>query len=226
MTSSVVHSANISIVMLRRITRHLQQIAKFLQTHNNGLILLTGPMRAGKSTVLLNLIEIFREDPPLCIKPMRDDRQSGLETHTGITANAYSVTSGDDIAWLLQDKTYRYVIVDEAQFFAQDDAAQNDVASSLLKAAEDALVVVAMLDETFEPAPWPMFTRLSKEGPQRHPNAFLHLKLMGVCQICGNRRGTHSKLMIEAPKHSTVLTGASIYSTTCKRCHAPPPPTS
>lgn len=218
--ASLVQKTHIATLMLRRVSRNLKRIALFLDRHHHGLVLLSGPMRAGKSTTLLNLIDILRDVSVLRVKPRRDDRQTGLMTHTGITADAHCVTAADELQELITRERPDFVIVDEAQFF------DNAVLPILLETARRAIVVIGMLDRTFEPADWPLYSAILDRGKPMHGNSFLHIKLMGVCQLCGSMRGGYSRLMIEPPRNSTVLTGASIYTTTCRACHAPAPPPS
>lgn len=215
--NSVARFMAIAAKMLGRVANHIQRIGLFMTEHDHGLILLSGPMRAGKSTTLITVIDALRDVPTLRVKPLRDDRQGGLKTHTGIEAQAFNITTAAELFALVKEHQPRVVIVDEAQFF------EPEVAHAILEIAETLIVIVATLDLTFEPQPWPSYTTLARKGPHALLGAFLHLKLIGVCQKCSNKRATRSMLIVEPPKEGTVLTGAKEYLTVCKACHAPPP---
>lgn len=202
--------------MLARVAKYIERIAHFIREHDHGLVLLSGPMRGGKSMTVIATIDALRDVPTLRLKPRRDDRQTGLRTHTGIEAQAYDVAAAAELDALVREHTPSVIIVDEAQFF------EEEVVLRLLALAEQMLVIVGTLDLTFEPQAWPAYTTLSAQGEATLGGNFLSIKLIGFCQKCGNERATHSMLTVEPPKEGTVLTGADVYLTVCQSCHQPP----
>lgn len=215
--NSVARLMDIAAKMLGRVAEYIKHISIFMKEHEHGLILLSGPMRAGKSTTLLTVIDALRDIPTLRVKPLRDNRQTGLKTHTGIEAQAFNITTDTELFTLVKKHQPRVIIVDEAQFF------EVEVALAIIELAKTHVVIVGMLDLTFEPNPWPSYTTLSREGSSLLVNTFLHLRLIGVCQRCSDEQATHSALTVTAPKEGTVHTGAKEYLTVCEKCHTPPP---
>lgn len=76
----------------------------------------TGPMFAGKTTALL--AEAMKQERPIFIKPIVDNRSSGISTHDGIDMKCYLATSSTHIVELIMTNIDAgNVFIDEVQFF-------------------------------------------------------------------------------------------------------------
>lgn len=86
------------------------------------LTVVSGPMYAGKTTELLKRILWARNGEMkavLVVKPSFDNRYSATKivSHDGLSVDAMSVTSWDDVGYLLDDA--ELVCFDEVQFFQE-----------------------------------------------------------------------------------------------------------
>lgn len=205
----------IAAIMMTRLGKHLNDIATFLGAHHTGIVLISGPMRAGKSALLLMMLEVLKSAPGvLCVKPARDTRSRRLKSRNGNSASARSVKDAKQFRALVRRHKAKIVVFDEAQF---SDPAMHQ---AILDVARDALVIVASLDLNFRAEEFAAYTTLRTEGPEKLGEAFMLVKLTGVCQSCDHEVATHSRLVEEPPEDGDILVGDAQYLTVCATCHS------
>lgn len=88
-----------------------------------GLVVNTGSMFSGKSTLLISQGEkhLKAGQRVLYIKPKFDDRYSEDEivTHTGVTVPAMNIETHQQLKGLVNPAEYDVVLIDEVQFFTK-----------------------------------------------------------------------------------------------------------
>lgn len=215
------HPSAINAVMSQRIEERVSRIIAFVNAcHQAGIVLLSGPMKSGKTETLMRVLAAINARAGVTVlrlKPKLDDRQEGFCTHTGLKEHAFGITTVNELRALIKEHQPSFVFVDEVQFL------DPDIASELVFLSSTTVVIASMLDMTFKPTHWASYLRIVDEGSALERGKFLHLKLEGLCQKCGDEHATHSMLTVKPPKEGTILTGASEYLTVCESCHEPPP---
>jgi thymidine kinase len=177
------------------------------------LIVLHGPMFAGKTTALLARVAEARArgERVLVVKPERDTRYSAHElvTHAGARIPALNARVAADISAIIDREALRpsLVAIDEVHFFASDAVAPID---ALL--ARGITVVVAGCDidhfgDVFAP-----FDALLPRADER-----LHLR--GACGRCG-APSTHSERLVAATDR-IIVGGSGEFIATCLACFRP-----
>ncbi len=207
-------------IMMKKIGKELEKITSFLTWYhgrnNRGMILVAGPMRAGKSALLMMMIEIFKKNGSriLCVKPTCDNRTEGLKSRTGTSAPAYAINNGAEFLDLIEMHNPEIVFFDEAQFTNQE------MHQAILHVARYVLVVVATLDRDFRGKKFETYRILFDESQRRFDGRFVLAYLTGVCQLCDNEYATHSKLLAMPPAEGHIHIGDEEYLTVCETCHA------
>ena len=173
------------------------------------LVVICGPMFAGKTTELQRRIEGSRAAGArvLVVKPARDDRygNDAIVTHTGARVAARPVDSLGDIV----DEAADLVAIDEIHFFAS--AAVEPI--ERLRARGVAVVVAGCdidhFGELFTP-----FDALI-------PRATEVVRIRGTCHRCG-APSTHSERLV-ATTERIIVGGAREFIATCAACFRPSP---
>lgn len=82
----------------------------------------TGPMKSGKSTLLLRSIKNFKDNEVLVFKPIIDTRTPKLiMSRDGISLDAIEVNTFKDILDIVKTKSnIKAIFIDECQFFNDD----------------------------------------------------------------------------------------------------------
>ncbi|MFM7051519.1 MAG: thymidine kinase [Planctomycetota bacterium] len=177
------------------------------------LVVICGPMFAGKSTELLRRVERAQAEgrEALVAKPARDTRYSrdAVVTHDGARLPAVAVASATELAQLVLARAAlpTLVAIDEIHFFAEEA-----VAPIAVLRARGVAVAVAGCDldhfgEVFAP-----FGALL-------PAATEVVRLRGVCARCG-AESTHSERLVPATDR-IIVGGAAEFIATCAACFRP-----
>jgi len=89
------------------------------------LIVIAGPMYSGKTTELLNYIDVYRRGDKniIIFKPKIDNRYSvgQISSHTGLKENAIEVDLYVSFYEQIKDISLDAIFIDEFQFFKRDD---------------------------------------------------------------------------------------------------------
>jgi thymidine kinase len=175
------------------------------------LQLIVGPMFAGKTTEMLRRLRRDRiaGKRVVVVKWAQDTRTDQVNTHAG------DAWAGDrrEVALLAQVDVndYDVVGVDEGQFFAD----VVEVTERWANAGK--IVVVAMLDGTYERKPFP---GASLAGLLAHCETVV--KLRAVCECHG--KASFSQRRTGVPTTDAAdrvqVAGAEVYRAVCRRCYA------
>jgi thymidine kinase len=177
------------------------------------LIVLHGPMFAGKTTELLARVAEARArgERVLVVKPARDTRYSAdeLVSHAGARIPALNARVASDIAELTDREALRpsLVAIDEIHFFASDAVAPIE---RLLAWGISVIVAGCDIDhfgDVFTP-----FDALLPRADER-------VRLRGTCARCG-APSTHSERLIPATER-IVVGGSAEFIATCAACFRP-----
>lgn len=197
----------------------------YLPSGHGYIEVITGPMYAGKSTLLISQLkkEVIAGKRVMVFKPDIDDRYSTEEvvTHDGenIHANSIPCSSSKTILELVHDSV-DVVGIDEGQFF---DLGLVDVCEELANRGKR--VVVAGVDMDYRSLPFEPMNHLMSI-------AEIVIKLTAVCSRCGRpatriQRYTNGKL--SHWDEPTIAVGSNIkgakytYEARCRKCWVTPP---
>ncbi len=172
------------------------------------LIVICGPMFAGKSTRLLQELA-QHAGPTLLIKPARDTRYAtdAVVTHDGVTQSAHAITSPDELRSLADQHPRALIGIDEAHFFG---APLIPAVRALLECKHR--VVIAGVERDHLGLPFEPFPTLLCE-------ADTVIKLSARCTACNGAHGPaiHSQRM--TPSNARILIGgADLYQPRCRTC--------
>lgn len=171
------------------------------------LIVVCGPMFAGKTTELQRRIALARAagERVLVVKPARDTRYAhdALVTHTGGRVAARSVATLDEIAAAAAD----FVAIDEIHFFASDAVAPIEALRARGVAVAVAGCDIDHFGDIFTP-----FDALI-------PRATEVVRIAGICHRCG-APSTHSERLV-ATTERIIVGGANEFIATCAACFRP-----
>lgn len=186
---------------------------------------ITGPMRCGKSTEVLRLIQRahIAGKQFLVGKPKTDDRTPHVsarvidetQEESWIHRPATILETPEDLASFLATDADLYVL-DEAQFFLEPWAVEVVVKFLDGRASDPVQLVISGLDLDFMRRPFgmmPQFLALADEV----------LKLTGICTGCGSEDGRFTQRL--TAEGGTVVVGDKNYTVRCRNCHeilAPP----
>lgn len=174
----------------------------------NGIEIITGPMFSGKSEELIKRITTlsYAQIKTLIVKPKMDNRFSNNEivSRNGKKIECFNCENTAEIRKLF-NKSYKVVIIDEAQFF--DDALYDYVVEL---ANSGTKVIVSGLDMDFKMKPFGIMPKLLAVAEKV-------TKLKAVCLIC---KSTYASTSFRLTKQAdTIVLGDSEYQARCRKCH-------
>lgn len=171
--------------------------------------LITGPMGAGKSELLINTNEYCKQNNKrvLTFKPESDTRtKNSIKSRNGKEIFAIEVKSFYSIIdIILNTKKPNVIIIDEVQFLKQTGF--KDLFNLCNK--HDIDLILGGIDLTSELTPFKTIKEIS-------PYCTEILKLSTKCHYCGGK-ANYTKCTIS--KTQEVLVGNDIYVATCYKCH-------
>lgn len=179
----------------------------FNQNMCGELILIIGPMFSGKSTELIRRIRELKNNSKkvLVIKPMIDSRYNNnkITSHNNETVESIVLNKLEDIT---DDelKNYRYVFIDEGQFF--DDL-------HIVKHWVDNLninITVGGLDGDFQRQPIGTILNLI-------PHADHCIKLTSMCNICKNENKAPFSFRLVKSSDKVLIGGSESYIPVCRK---------
>lgn len=170
------------------------------------LLVIAGPMGSGKTTELFRQLERVEiaGGKTLLFKPWRDDRGTGVKTHSGYERPATALKRPEELFENIP-AGITAIGIEEAQIF---DYAICGVLRRLV--ARGLRVIAAGLDLDAMARPFgPM--------PLLMAQAEYVIKLQAVCMQCG-ADASRTKRKIES-KEQVVIGGMDIYEPVCTACH-------
>lgn len=171
--------------------------------------LITGPMGAGKSEVLIENFHYFsmRNQTVIAFKPKSDTRVKNIiRSRNGLSIPALEVSSFNEIInEIKKDEHIDCVIIDEVQFFDFDGF----IDLFHLCQSRNISVFLGGIDLTSELHP---FTTIEKISPFCTSIS----KLTAHCGYCGQK--AHYTLCT-VPKDGEVLIGDNVYVASCYKCY-------
>ena len=179
-----------------------------------GLVLVVGPMFAGKTTALLECLARAEQKGlrVLALKPSTDVsvRGGAIGSHRGQTAPCHLIPPGEvtEIRDLLVREDPQAIFVDEGQFFAPETV------EVLLEASVTRLVLIAGLVEDFlgqDFGPLPAIIRAGRATQVR--------RLTATCASC-RAPASHSQRLV-ASRDQVLVGGADQYEPRCDGCWDP-----
>jgi thymidine kinase len=191
----------------------LSRGVEWTHEHPGSIVLIVGPMFAGKTTELMRRVkrELFAQRRCCIVKYAKDVRYSELNvaTHDNqqLTATAsFSTLSEFGEGW----RDYDVIAIDEGQFFP-------DVVSFAQTAADaGAKVIISALDGDFQRKPFGKVTELI-------PLCDNIIKVTAVCMKCQCREAPFTKRIV-ANQQQELIGGAEMYAAVCRRCYLDPEP--
>ena len=179
----------------------------------------TGPMRCGKSTEVMRLIQRARiaRKKVLVGKPKTDDRTPHVsarvmdeaDTEGWVHRPATVIETAEDLERFLATDADVYVL-DEAQFFLESWAVEAVVAFLDARTGQPVQLIISGLDLDFARRPFGMM-------PQFLAIADEVLKLTGICTQCGSEDGRFTQRL--TAEGGTVVVGDKNYTVRCRTCH-------
>jgi thymidine kinase len=177
------------------------------------LVVICGPMFAGKSTELLRRVERAQAEgrEALVAKPARDTRYAldAVVTHDGARLPAVAVASVAELAELVLARAAlpALVAIDEIHFFADEAVAP----IAALRSRGVAIAVAGCDLDHFGDVFAPFDALL--------PAATEIARLTGICARCG-APSTHSERLVPATDR-IIIGGAAEFAATCAACFRP-----
>lgn len=183
------------------------------------LVVIVGPMFAGKTTELIRRVErqIIAGRTAVIFKPALDSRYdaSSVASHNGLRLKAFVVPNDEDGVRIIEREGAKYdvVAVDEIQFFPPS------LAEVLDRLAYGRLVVAAGLNLDYKGEPFETTMRAMAYADKV-------VSLTAVCKVCG-RPATRTQRLIggkPAPADGPriLVGGAEAYEARCRRHHEVP----
>ncbi|MHB1004932.1 MAG: thymidine kinase [Chloroflexota bacterium] len=187
------------------------------------LTVFTGPMKSGKSAVLISRLAQY-EYAKLCIRvfyPALDARAATGEigSRLGIQTPAYPVREPGEILAAIPEHC-DVVAIDEAQLFADHEGLVRVVRQLI---ARGVVVLVAGLDLDFAERPFRAIATLCAMADRVE-------KLTAICGVCGSAFATRTQRLVNGRPASladpaVVVEGsddAVVYQARCHFCYTPP----
>lgn len=183
------------------------------KTKKGELTIFAGPMFSGKTTKLIKLVEILKNQGKkvLTVKPSIDTRYTKkpkLASHDLKTVEAVFVNGEkpEEIIDLVMKNKIDHVILDELNFFHKDKTVK--VVDELLK--KGVSVTGSGLAYDYRKKPFGPTLKLLKKA--NHP-----VWLFAICQKCGNP-AQHTE-RTGGGKGQIVVGAAEVYIASCVKCH-------
>ena len=172
----------------------------------NKLVVICGPMFAGKSTRLINEGERYAKakQKVVYLKPSTDTRYSVDEivTHDRIKVPASLITNQLKDRYVVERADV--VLIDEVQFL------EPHLIEDIIELAHEKIVIVAGLDTTYSKKPFENTAFLLAHADEI-------IKVKGICE-CGNDT-RYSLLKSHIQATSPVLLGSNeMYQSYCRSC--------
>ncbi len=196
--------------MRERLDSHLIRAKTFLESIQRGLLVLDGPMRSGKSALLSALPSHFVHLQ--AFYPKRDHRNEGIVSRNGTSLSAHAIDHLTQLNFSHFNKEDIF-LVDEAQFFSEE------LLAAFLKESMYRRIILAGLDTDFRREPFAWQGSLWQHRETQPEQAFLHLRLSGICDLCEKEPSTHTLLTTHQPIVGNILIGDAPYKSVCLSCH-------
>ncbi|RFA95276.1 thymidine kinase [Pyrobaculum aerophilum] len=184
------------------------------------LVVIVGPMFAGKTTELIRRVErhVIAGRRAIVFKPSLDVRYdaSKVAAHNGLKFDAFVIPPDKDGVEIIRKMGAEYdvVAVDEIQFFPVD------LADALNQLANGRIVIAAGLNLDFREEPFETTARAMAFADRV-------ISLSAVCKICGKPATRTQRLIngVPAPRHSPriLIGGNESYEARCRRHYVIPP---
>lgn len=191
---------------------------------NFSLILITGPMFAGKSSAIIDMIcsikkeknakiEIFKHAFDNRYDEKNDTAEGNIKSHDGKIFPCVLIKDPVEILQYLIKKPYFetsekkvYVAVDEVQFF--DSSVMIKVVNELLEL--NCKVILSGLDLNFLRSPFGPILELTKSADKV-------IRLTATCARCKSEKAIYSKRVIQS-NALIAIGGAESYQPSCEAC--------
>ena len=192
----------------------LSRAVEFTDEHPGSIVLICGPMFAGKTTELMRRVkrELFAQRKCCIVKYARDNRYSdnNVATHDkqqiSATFGFTTLSQFGDEEW----KSFDVIAIDEGQFFP-------DIASFAQMAADSGIkVIISALDGDFQRKPFGKIADLI-------PLCDNVVKVSAVCMNCQCREAPFTKRIVNAQQQE-LIGGADMYAAVCRKCYLDPAP--
>jgi len=191
------------------------------------ITLYTGPMYAGKSNQVVEVVEacIKNNENFICFKHTFDDNRFGkneVVSRTGKKTIATSVANYKNIKTEVEKnekiKTIKTIIIDELQFFGIDNKEEVEGFIKMLQnfSKQGKKIILAGLDKDFKNEYFPLTKRLIEDGLIQNENIKYLKATCSVKNCCEN--GTCTARIIENKELIDVGNGTK-YKAVCHKHH-------
>ena len=172
------------------------------------IIVITGPMKSGKTKKLIQIYKTVQMQGDLnsiIIKPAMDNRfsQNEVVSRDGDSIQCYNVKSLKDIIDIFALEKINNLFIDEFQFIKGNINQLLDIKN------KDVNLYISGLEKTSELKPFRMMKNALKI-------ANVKIYLTGDCEICGN---PSEYTYYKGNKTNNILIGDDCYLTVCKNCY-------
>ena len=137
------------------------------------LILISGPMYAGKSRRLINIYNelVDNDEKAIAVTPALDNRTETITSRSGVSIPSIKVNSIKEIE--SEMKNYDFIFIDEFHFF-------NDEIISIIKKLlkKNKTLVLSGLDMDFKAENFEAYDKLRELADQE-------IKMTAICHTCG-----------------------------------------
>lgn len=179
------------------------------------LEVIVGCVSSGKTEELVRLLRraTIAKQVVKNFKPLRDDRNDGIESRNGCRLNAMEVDDPVDIVNMLYDVECDVVGIDEVQFFDERLVFAID-----LLIDRGIRVIVAALDTDYNGKPFGIV-------PDLMAIADKVVKVSAICMRCG-KDAIRSQLLVKPEQtgdgNPILVGGDELYEARCRNCHVIP----
>ena len=174
------------------------------------LILISGPMYAGKSRRLIHIYEELVEDQQtaIAIAPAEDDRTTEITSRSGVSIPTIKVKTIKEIENKI--KNYDFIFIDEFHFFNEELIS---IIKKILK--KNKTVVLSGLDKDFKAVNFEAYDKLKTIADQE-------IKMTAICHTCGkiasysrkDEKNSNPDARIEVDNFKNTK-----YFSACANCH-------
>jgi thymidine kinase len=191
----------------------LSRMVEFTDNHPGSIVLICGPMFAGKTTELMRRVkrELFAQRKCCVVKYAKDSRYSEKNVATHDNQQLTATVSFESLSQFGDTwKDYDVIAIDEGQFFP-------DVIEFATAAADAGTkVIISALDGDFQRKPFGRIAELI-------PHCDQLIKVTAVCMKCQCREAPFTKRIVSSKKQE-LIGGAEMYAAVCRRCYIDPEP--